>query len=496
MLLVQSSYTQSYAQKTNKKSKNEYNPEFKYAPPQLKNDFLIYKTAVEQAHPGLYLYQSKEQWKAQCDMVLSQLNDSLTEQQFFRLLLPLTAAIKERHSGIEYSKNAYFYQNKKEKFLPFTVKTLTDSLNPAIRRVFIDYCADSNLKRGTELLAVNGQNVQQILKTMLVCIPTDGHILSSKYRDLERKFSSTHFALYGGKDTYQLQIRPAQQTLTYPQLTPGLSRDSIRNVFKKIYPEVEKESPLQLKILDQDSFAYLSVHTFSHTQLRSHKVRYKRYLKNAFRTIQKSGVKNLVLDLRKNLGGRLGYEARLFSYLSDTSVDYIHHTRQTTKLVKINGYTKRPIRRRIMPFLEAMLIYKRQTDGTFAGSGAVYRTPRPSKYRFQSTTYILISGQTGSAAAFLCSALKEFSNNVLFIGEEAGGCYNGFSAGRYWKLQLPKTGIVATIPLIRFITNVRQDTQGHGLVPDYYALPLVEDYEQKKTPSPNYLRALTKTARQ
>lgn len=488
-LFFQTYHLVLFAQKKQATNKIVYNPEKKYSPDQLRNDLGVFKTALEKAHPGLFLYQIRTDWETKCQAVLNSLNDSLTEQQFYRLLLTLNEAIRERHSTIELSKSAINYQNKYGKLLPFNVKIMTDTVPPFKRRVFVDYTADSTLLTGTELIAINNRLVSDILQNMISVIPTDGVIITSKYRDIERKFSTTFANLYGESVTYDLQVRTIPKSLVENLTINGLSRDSIRKVFKKKYPEVEKEPLLNLKIFDQDSIAYLCVNTFSHLQFRTQKIKYKKYLRTTFNTINKSGIQALVLDLRRNLGGRLGYEARLFSYLSDTVVDYIQYTIQTNKKVCITGYTTKKMRHRIMPLIET-LIYKRLDDGSYIGPGSLYRTQRPPKNRFKGKVYVLIGGQTGSAAVFLCTALKEFTTQTKFIGEETGGGYSGFTAGRYWKLKLPNTGILTTIPLIRFVTNVKHYTNGRGLIPDIHNLQFLENKDLKGVILPSELRRL------
>ena len=53
-----------------------------YTPNQLKQDFNVFRTALVEAHPGLYRYQAQKEVQAQFAAVEKQLNRGMTEEEF------------------------------------------------------------------------------------------------------------------------------------------------------------------------------------------------------------------------------------------------------------------------------------------------------------------------------------------------------------------------------------------------------------------------------
>src|ERR687884_139340 len=69
-----------------------------YTTDQLKQDFSVFRKALEEAHPGLYRYQTKKDVESQFASMEKQLNREMTEEAFYRLLNPLVANIHCAHT--------------------------------------------------------------------------------------------------------------------------------------------------------------------------------------------------------------------------------------------------------------------------------------------------------------------------------------------------------------------------------------------------------------
>ncbi len=78
--------------------------ERKFPAKQLKEDFSIFRGALEESHPSLYWFTPKEQMDAAFSEVYSHLNDSMTERQFRTQLLKVITSIRCGHTSINYSK--------------------------------------------------------------------------------------------------------------------------------------------------------------------------------------------------------------------------------------------------------------------------------------------------------------------------------------------------------------------------------------------------------
>src|SRR5713226_10503695 len=80
----------------------------------LDQDFRILRSAVEEAHPGIYRYTPKPELDRVFDQTASRLNRPMTPLEFYRVLSPAVAALKCGHTSLQVSEE--------------TGKAMTDSI--------------------------------------------------------------------------------------------------------------------------------------------------------------------------------------------------------------------------------------------------------------------------------------------------------------------------------------------------------------------------------
>jgi hypothetical protein len=86
-------------------SKSSFSPNKKYSPEQLQKDYAIYQDILEEAHPSLYWYTSKDSMDNYFNWGKQQLNDSLTEPEFRKVLSFVTAKINCGHTSVRASRD-------------------------------------------------------------------------------------------------------------------------------------------------------------------------------------------------------------------------------------------------------------------------------------------------------------------------------------------------------------------------------------------------------
>ena len=67
---------------------------------ELKQDLTIIKTSLEQAHPGMYWYLSKEKVDFKFDSIQNSIKDSMTSLEFYRKAAPLVSEVKCGHTRL------------------------------------------------------------------------------------------------------------------------------------------------------------------------------------------------------------------------------------------------------------------------------------------------------------------------------------------------------------------------------------------------------------
>src|SRR5688572_22964016 len=74
----------------------------KYPADKLKEDCSIFRGALEESHPSLYWFTSRDSVNTLFDEVYKSIQDSMTERQFRTKLLKVVAGIRCGHTTVNY----------------------------------------------------------------------------------------------------------------------------------------------------------------------------------------------------------------------------------------------------------------------------------------------------------------------------------------------------------------------------------------------------------
>ena len=157
---------------------------------QLRKDFILFRTALEEAHPGLYRYTPKEKFDIAFNDGFSRLNEKRTLPEFYKILTPLVGLINCGHTHIALPENFLNDFNQGLKMIPVRLKFIN-------KRSFIlqNLSSDERIKPGMELISINGVSIEKIIGIIFPHLTSDGYIETSKYRRTENLFG-WYYALY------------------------------------------------------------------------------------------------------------------------------------------------------------------------------------------------------------------------------------------------------------------------------------------------------------
>ena len=143
-------------------SKSSFSPLKKYSLQQVQKDYTIYQAILEDHHPSLYWYTSKDSIDYYFNRGLQQLKDSMTEPEFRKVLTYVTAKINCGHTTVRSSKawSKYIDTVRLGKMFPLSMKVWDDAMvvTANLNR------RDSILKRGTIINKINKLKYLIILK--------------------------------------------------------------------------------------------------------------------------------------------------------------------------------------------------------------------------------------------------------------------------------------------------------------------------------------------
>ncbi len=463
----------------------------KYAPEVLQKDYDIYQNILEEAHPSLYWYTTKDSISRYLAWGRQQLRDSMTEPQFRMVLNYVTAKINCGHTSVRPSKRYSRWADTSTVYymFPLSFKLWDDTAVVAAnlnRR-------DSVLTRGTVVTAINDRPMRSLTDTLFQFISTDGYNTTHKYQALSNRgyFGSLYTSLYGWQRQFKIDyidslgrgstvnIRPylplfdtASRRPPRPEpprrTLPKPSRKDIRNMRRNAVRLLKIDSTSKVAMMDLNSFG------------RGYGL--KGFFRRSFRALQKNDIGHLIIDVRGNGGGSVTNSTLLTRYISDHKFKVADSLYAVKKKKTYSRYIQNDFFNRLFITFFA----GRKKDGLYHFRYFErHRFTPKRKNHFDGKVYILTGGNSFSATTLFASAVID-QENVVVVGEETGGGAYGNSAWLIPDVTLPGTRVRFRLPLFRLVINKDYPKTGRGVQPEVMSVPTVEaikkgaDYKLEK----------------
>ncbi len=448
-------------------SKN-YNADKKYPKEILQQDYTLLRNILEQKHPSLYWYTSKDSMNYYFDKYYQSISDSMTELQFgWKVLAPLTNKIHCGHTSFSMSKGwSKFIKNKRIPSFPLYLKIFKDTMvvTANLNR------RDSVIKPGMLITSINGVKNQQLIKQMFGSMVQDGYEDNVNYIRLSASFPYFHRNIFGIYKTYSIGYVDAKG-IERKTLIPlqGIASDTLTKI--KNFPPPKKQKVTRRDKLENirslqinDTISIMTVNSFSKGFLKS-------FFRRSFRSLKKDKAKNLVIDLRSNGGGDIYNYAALTKFIrstnfkvADTAVSIAKNFAPYSKYIKSGFFNN----------IGLLFFNKKKNEGRFHFGYWERKVMKPKKKnRFEGNVYVLTNGLTFSASSLFCNAVKGQSN-VTLVGENTGGGWHGNSGIIIPNITLPNTKLKVRLPFFRLVQYEHVAKTGSGVIPDIYIGPTVE----------------------
>ncbi len=429
-----------------------------FSPAQLQADFYLIRTALQESHPGLYRYMTEHTFNQLLDSVSAQLLQPQSETQFFRLISEVVAHIHCGHTGVSLSGNTRHDWKETAHVIPLQLAFRGEQV---FVKSFIGNPFPS--EPDIELMAIDGSPIGQIIKQLFRYVPADGYIQTAKRKTIERNFAELYAAYIHQAMDYELTLSRQGKPI----------RVKVKGIRLASLPmNAPIEPALRFQYLSDSSTALMTIRSFGANDRDSTGRDLPAFLATAFANLHRRQVQHLIIDLQGNTGGRDDYGALLYSYLAREPFRYYDYIGAVT-----NQFTFLPFTNLPPSFNDDLAKSVRLTAGGYRFlEHPCLLVQKPQSLRFTGDVYVLIDGETFSAAAEFAAIAHHRrqqtnytqSGRTLFIGEETGGTYSGNNSGSEYTLTLPETGLRLFLPMARYELAVHENTgAGRGVLPDY-----------------------------
>jgi hypothetical protein len=486
--------------------------------PQLKSDFALFRLALEEAHPALYRFRTKQAMDAAFDGAEARLTRPMTLLEFHNVLAPIAGF--RRYQGDEISALI-----ASSKLFPLA---LTFESEHAF--VVLNRGRDERVKPGMEVLAINGQSLAEILRGILPNVP-QGQDWDTRTRSLyalgisafgkwfqDGSLFGEAYRLYiGDASSFRTTLRDPQTQRTVDVDLAGVTsaealvnRDMARTgfverldakqnpvnrdvlagmrTFRALLPSQPTQSAI--RYLDDEDTAVL-VPAFARGL--------PAFLEETFAGLRGRGTKHLIIDMRGHTGGSAPEVATLFSYLTSKEFRVDERVYAKTNAPSFRQYT--PLGA-IDPATDSYWGsgWTRDPNGGWLKTERypVMRVHQPAENHFDGPVYILIDGGIISAASVFC-ALADFHKRATFIGEETGGAAQGGAgvgaADGELSPTLPASHLNLEIPGEAYFTVADPNNRRRGTLPKHAVRQTVDDLAKGRDTVLEFTRELIRSGK-
>ena len=411
-------------------------------------------------HPGFYRYHSKADFNQYIDSVKTTVKDSLTELEAYLRLKPIISYVDCIHTGLSLPQEYKDYLNQMPNLFPFQIYCIGSRAF-----VFRNHSACKSIAAGDEIISINGQGMDHIIPKLLRLIPSDGYNLTRKYRALYFQFPGWYRNI-DLKESFRVVVNQFGKEQTY-QLEGKFFKDIAEEGFL-----IEPRRTKQLEFKVENKIGYLTIHSFSKTEIKKCNQDFKNFIDLAFAQLKTMNVENLVVDLRDNTGGSDPFAAYFTSYFFDNPFRYWDRIEVTQAVAEeIRGavlklYYRKPVQRdSIWHWQKA----RHSDEFNF------YEEQKPARNNYKGKVYLLINGFCMSSCADVIAILS-YNKKATLIGQETGGGYQGNNSGMIPDSQVKPFDFILSVPLQKYVNHVdRSKNIGRGTMPDFGINWSIED---------------------
>jgi len=419
----------------------------------LRRDLTILRTTLEEIHPDLYRYTSKQEFDHIADSIFSTIDTELTVVDFYRRIAPIVTSIKNGHTAIRLPSNYY------DRISLLPLRLVTFGSNVYLRN---ELSLQSSRLRGLEIRKINGVSIAKVVNQVIPYISLDGFNDNARFKAaIEDDLSYYYNYQFGEADFYDIELYDDSTGQVMIERLPGITNKEFLFQYSQT-----NTFPWILKKIDTANTVFLQIRSFDNTAiLNGKRLLFKNFIEESFEKISRWNVKCLIIDLRDNGGGELKNSILLYSYIADKQFVFTKELEIATinppTFIQFTDYKKAL---KLEP-LDPRRVVRKQGKAVYLKDHFSMTNHRPNPKSFQGNLVILINGQTGSSAG--CFAIQVHSNKRgTIVGEENRDNYTGYAAGVPVTLTLPASGINVFIPLRKF-TYARGIDTGRGVMPDY-----------------------------
>lgn len=453
-------------------------------PVELREDLALVRRALEESQVGLHWYLSRQEFDRQMAAVEQKLDKPMTTRDFYRLTLPVIAAIGHGHTLLERpATGPGFYLrrlNPSQAYLPAETRVIDNRLF-----VVSDLTQTLSLPAGSEIVALNGEPFKSLYPRLLGMLSTEGDNRTFRDHQLGRGWRML--------DLLDLEQGPRSRFDITLTLTDGSTRDitidgatpaqlADRFADRRGRPIDTFPPAVSLRMADENT-AILTISSFWEGLLPKDVPSFEAAFVSAFKALAAQGATRLIIDVRGNEGGNGAIAKLLRSYL--TAAPFVPGGRGfvAQPFLSTFGYAIAPSDEVRAFAADPLMFVELAPDGIWRlkpeFDGEAMATVEPNANAFTGSIAILTDGGAFSTANTFIDLMrceKAAGRDVRFFGVTNAQSDGSplVSGGQSLEIELPHSKLKLAIPILGSDRPGSPDCRKTP-VPDVEVVPSIND---------------------
>ncbi|MBN2090779.1 hypothetical protein JW964_14295 [candidate division KSB1 bacterium] len=397
-----------------------------YSVAELQADFNQLRHALEENPDIIYKFTQKTKFDRLFDEQFVRINKPMPTEEFRKIIAPVVTAVGCLHTSLWMPPG--YWKHAKLKFIPLRLVFLKGKAF-----VWRLYTETDKIIEGSEIFAINGKTIPEILNILKANISADGFNDSYRTFKINEGFNFRYALDFGFQNKFEIKFRAPGQKKSQKIVMDAVDLETVMKYgMEKNSTEYNAlDYRRRFRILEEKNTAILAIRSFAYY---SKPEIHNNFIDSAFTKIKELNIQKLILDLRNNDGGNPFCSVHLLSYLEPRPLPY---------------------------FAEEYGQYKKLAH------------PIPlAANPFRGKLVTLINGDNVSTTPHFCALLK-YHQIGKFVGTETGGTYTCNAATR--EIHLKHTRFIIPIARKSFAAAVTGFSTDRGVMPDFPILPTIDD---------------------
>lgn len=396
---------------------------------------------VFDAHINIPYVVDTSQLRADFKTLLESIQDSIGTSELYLKAAKVFYTIQDAHCALMLPDDCNDYLADDNLYLP---------LKPIFQngKMWLESVYKDTVPGFSEILKINDHSATEILAALLPYTSADGAGIFTKNHMSSNFFIRMFPLLFEVKEENKIIFCTTGDTSKF--ILKGIrGNDPGFRVWTK---KTDNESrPYRIRFSENKEIAIMRIADFT----SGNPGEYERFLRDAFAMIAKLKTSTLIIDLRDNTGGYADRGMVLCQYLFSHPFSYTCNLQsKASKSIRQELIRQSPLQRELFLFVSKNFgsesikgIWKLKPGEKL---NFITKAVKPVKKGlvFNGDLYLMMNGYSASTSGLVINTLGQREKTET-VGEPAGCLQNG-TFGQPTEFELPNSGIVGYISILRF----------------------------------------------